>query len=430
MKTGSLPPLRFGVPKSLKTRRSLSRSLPLSPSATAEPVALYLHFPFCAKICPFCSFSVRKEDRRLHRLYVDDLKRELELKIEARFDLASQIPVSVYFGGGTPSLLSVEYYAELMDWLRQAGLTEGRPQISFELNPEDVSEAYVGALSELGINRFSVGIQSFFDGHLRFLGRNHREASCLRCVSVVAKFPDVLWNFDLIYGFPGLGAEALEKNLALVFEAGAGHVGFYGLTVEEGTPFARNRKLKRWLNENENRIAEQLRSACEAFAEEGFEHYELSNFAKRGQRSVQNEIYWNFHSYFGFGLGAHSFEGGKRYANADSLGDWRNELRKGRLPFVAEETATRKRELEETLIVGFRTRKGVDALRLKNMVGETNARALTNFCKDRFGGKWLNFSPNGFFPTTEGMLMADELFLQTSAFLDSPHFSSLSSTPC
>lgn len=347
-----------------------------------EPLSLYLHIPFCTAKCGYCDFNSYAGHEHLIPTYSQALLREAQLWRKA----TDGRPVTtVFFGGGTPSLLPLEELAALMDGLRATFAIAPDAEVTLEANPGSLDEPYLRGLLDLGFNRLSLGVQSFHDDELRALQRLHSAEDARQAVRAAraAGFGNV--SLDIIFGLPeqplGRWQQSLEQALALAPE----HLSLYALTVEEGTPLAREVVGGRTPAPDPDAQADQYEWAQQRLARAGYEHYEISNWARPGYRCRHNLTYWECREYLGLGAGAHSYLGGVRFANAAALGQylalveesWR-EAGAGdggtRLRHVVSgERITPELAMVDALILGlrlvegvsldgFRERFGVDAL--------------------------------------------------------------------
>ena len=288
---------------------------------------VYVHVPFCRKRCPYCAFTLIESDGSLHERYTAKIERQLK----------GLEPRTLYFGGGTPSMLSTSQLARLI---------VGRPEeITVECNPEGMS---LDGLREIGVNRITLGIQALDDGLLRILGREHDAEGARRAWREASRrFDNVC--VDLIFGVPGQTLEGWRRTLAEVVAWRPAHVSLYGLTYEKGTPFE---KLRERLPEEVER--DMYLAAMDALAD--YHHYEISNYALPGFESKHNRSYWELKPYLGFGPGAHSFDGTSRWWNIANVSAWLE-----REDVVAErEVLTPEQVRIEGLLLGLRTDVGVE----------------------------------------------------------------------
>lgn len=302
-------------------------------------IGIYLHIPYCRTLCPYCDFVKARSRGGVPDAFVDAVCGEV-----ARFEGPRAVG-SIFFGGGTPSLLSPEQLDRILSLLATHFVLHS-PEITVEANPDDVTPEAVRAWRAAGVNRVSLGVQSFDDTCLRKLGRRHDAESARRACGVIGEVFEN-WNLDLIFGAPPI--ETWGATLAEAVALGPPHVAAYGLTYEPGTPFEKRAK-----DAVDDETSLRLYQEAEA-ALAGYEHYEVSNFAKAGHESAHNLLYWHNREYAGFGTGAYSFVNGVRARNHAGLEDYL------RAPGEKEESLElSEREVKvETLIQHFRLRQGL-----------------------------------------------------------------------
>ncbi len=305
---------------------------------------LYVHIPFCKKRCLYCDFfSTTLLERR--KAYVDALLRE----IAARKEEAGAIR-TIYLGGGTPSTLDAE---DIQRILRTIG-TEQTTEITMELNPGDATETYLKQIRAAGINRLSIGIQSFQDELLTLIGRRHTAAQALTAVSMAQQAGFDNLSIDLMYALPTQTMEQWKADIETALRLNVQHISSYGLMYEEGTALTRQMEsgqLQAIDEDTENAMYDYL---CERLQEAGFVHYEVSNFALPGYEAQHNSNYWNGTPYVGIGAGAHTYIGVERSWNPDDLETYiRGDFQR------ASETLTKRDCHNERIMLGLRTAKGV-----------------------------------------------------------------------
>ena len=273
-------------------------------------LGLYIHIPFCLSKCNYCDFySIAGADEEKKDRYVSALVKHMQ---EYKIQTKNYIVTSVYIGGGTPSLLSDAQIKTVMKAVKKNFRLSSRCEISMEVNPGTVNESKLKTMRKLGINRLSIGAQSFDDDDLKKCGRRHNSEDIYSCITAArkAKFENV--SIDLIYGLPDQTKEKLFENINTAVSLNVDHISLYGLKIEEGTPF--------WYNRHDLNLPDED-SECEMYFETaellkyfGFRQYEISNFSKRFKACRHNLRYWNCDEYIGFGPAAHSYFGGKRFS--------------------------------------------------------------------------------------------------------------------
>ncbi len=303
---------------------------------------LYVHVPFCSKRCPYCAFVLIESDGALHSRFVDVIERQLkESRVEAS---------TLYFGGGTPSLLEPEQVARLV-----AG---GGKEVTLEANPDGLGLESLKGFRDAGINRLSLGIQSTRAGALEFLGRTHdpRQAVEAFHAARAAGFKNV--SIDLIFGMPGQTVEDWRRELEEWVRRGPDHISLYGLTVEPGTALERDIK-KGVILPGDEAQRDLYVAAMELLPSLGYRQYELSNFARPGFESRHNLGYWEGRPYLGFGPGAHSYVAPKRWANMANVAEFIERAERGEPVVSSEETLTPDQQMLEAVFLGLRRTEGL-----------------------------------------------------------------------
>ncbi len=347
--------------------------------------SLYLHIPFCARRCVYCDFYF-VTTRQDHDAFVEALCTEIGLYAEryARAPLET-----IYFGGGTPSLLAPRHVERILEAARAGFDTSALEEVTLELNPGDVALDDLRALRRLGIDRLSVGLQSFFEEDLRWMNRSHTAAEAVRIVPMARAAGFDNFSVDLIFGLPEQPAERWAANLDLTLRLEPPHVSTYGLTVESKTPLGKHVRRGLTAPASEDAMAERYQTTMDVLRGAGYEHYEISSFARAGPRSGgwrarHNARYWQHAGYLGLGPSAHSFwwddGGARRWANAGSLRRYQEALSEGRLPAREEETLRAEALADEHVLLRLRTSDGLDLGRLRTCYGRdlrrTHAGAL------------------------------------------------------
>ena len=317
--------------------------------------SLYVHIPFCERKCAYCDFY-SLENVSLKERFLAALETEIALVPAPEEECAT-----LYFGGGTPSLLTPEELARIMRALERRFAVAPGAEITLEANPGTVTAEKLGAYRSLGVNRLSIGVQSLAEEDLRFLGRIHNAEEAAACVDAArrAGFDNV--SIDLIYSLPGQTVGAWDGTLARALALRPDHVSAYSLIVEEGTPLARSVASGAVTPNDDETEAALYEHTMAVMRREGFEHYEVSNYARPGFRSAHNSAYWSGDPYTGFGPSAHSYapaSGGipaLRRANVAALGPYCDALARGRLPVAMREELTPAQAADERIFLGLRS---------------------------------------------------------------------------
>lgn len=315
---------------------------------------VYFHIPFCAKLCPYCCFYVETSFRHKNRRFLEALFEEADAA--ARNHRIA--PATVYLGGGTPTALSIGELRAFGEGLRARGWLEGHPEFTVEANPATVSPAKAAVLREIGVNRVSLGVQSWDPATLRMLGRNHQVEQAERTFRVLREAGLESINVDLIFGVPGQGLDAWRAELERTVELGPDHVSAYCLTYEEDTEYFRRLGTGEFRRDPENE-AEFFLAAEEVLGAAGYEHYEISNYAMPGARSRHNAACWAGEDYLGFGPSAFSTVGLSRWQNVPDVGAYVEAMAQGCSAVGFRETLSERARRGEIVAFGIRCSDGV-----------------------------------------------------------------------
>lgn len=331
---------------------------------------IYIHIPFCNSKCAYCGFySIASQKQK--SAFLEALHTEIALRTDY---LNGEEIGTIYFGGGTPSVLSVEEIKGILESVFRHYKVNPAAEITLEANPDTLNPDYLQDLRKLGINRLSIGIQSFFDDDLKYLSRRHDSNHAKQCINWAKQAGFDNLTLDLIYGLPTATAEKWNQNLDLFFETQAQHLSAYALTVEPNTILAKQIASQQLQPVNEDDAVRDYEILCQRAKENGFLHYEISNFAKPGFRSKHNCSYWNRTPYAGFGPSAHSFDGVSRQWNVGNLSQY---IASHDSPNLFEkEILTPEERYDEYVMTSIRTMWGCD---LKYMEREMGKR-FSDFC--------------------------------------------------
>jgi oxygen-independent coproporphyrinogen III oxidase len=343
---------------------------------------LYFHIPFCPKLCPYCSFYVETSAKNKTQRFLDALLVEVERQ-SAAFPVQ---PETIYFGGGTPSMLSIAQLEYLLSNLRERFETRAVREWTFEINPATVSAEKARVLRSLGVNRISMGVQSWDDAVLKTLGRTHSATQAKRTFDTLraAGFDNI--GVDLMFAVPGQTPEQWQRTLAETIALQPEHISAYCLTYEEDTEFFRKLNAGQF-SQDENRDAEMFEMAIETLNGAGFIHYEISNYAQPGRESRHNFAYWCGADYLGFGPSAFSTLGTLRWQNIASSADYMRRVFADASPISFEEKLDPATKRGEIIAFGLRTREGVSARALepwREQIAEFTELGLVEKTSDRF----------------------------------------------
>lgn len=311
---------------------------------------LYFHIPFCKRVCAYCDFYKSVDLRRM-----DPLLESMHRELDARREYLGGEPVRTrYFGGGTPSLCAPEAVAGLLDHAATLFDCTAAEETTLEANPDDLTPAYLAVLRRAGVNRLSVGIQSFDDACLKLMNRRHNAAQAVEAVRSAQREGYENITVDLIFGVPGFGNDTLRRSLDSALALGVQHISAYHLTVEPDTAFGRRAARGEFRAVEEEVSEEEFLTVHQALTAAGFEHYEVSNYALPGFRARHNASYWHGTKYLGIGPAAHSFDGEERHWNASSVEKYIAGAPAGK------EVLTQRDRFNEYVMTALRTAEGID----------------------------------------------------------------------
>jgi oxygen-independent coproporphyrinogen III oxidase len=329
---------------------------------------IYLHVPFCSKACHYCDFHFSTILKNKSAL-IDAMEKEIELQKDF-FGEAQVVIETIYFGGGTPSLLLEGELNKLLEKLHRNFSVIEDAEITLEANPDDLILEKIKSLKRSGINRLSIGIQSFRDQDLKLMNRSHNSEQAKQCVSMAQAHGFDNISIDLIYGIPELSNHDWEQNLKLAIDLNVNHISSYCLTVEEKTAldhFIKKGKIK---PPDEDIAAEQFFLMMDFLEQQQFQHYEISNFSREGWYSRHNSSYWEGKPYLGLGPSAHSFNGQERFWNISNNNTYIKKISQNILPRESE-TIDLNTAYNEYILTALRTQKGIGFLSIKTLFGET-----------------------------------------------------------
>jgi oxygen-independent coproporphyrinogen III oxidase len=334
---------------------------------------IYIHVPFCRQACHYCNFHF-STNLALQNDFTVALLKEIEL----RTDYLNQETVeTIYFGGGTPSLLPASAIGDILESVCSRFTISPNPEITLESNPDDMQPDRLKAWKEAGVNRLSIGVQSFFTEDLLWMNRVHDAEEALRAVGQAKSVGFDNFSLDLIYGLPGLTDENWRKNLHTAISLEPAHISCYALTVEPKTALFKMIELQKIPAVEPEKQASQFLTGIQELESAGFEHYEISSFARPGKRSRHNSAYWQSKKYLGFGPSAHSFDGVSRQWNISNNALYIKSLKAGRLHFESEKLHPRD-ILNEYIMTSLRTMEGLDLQYVSAHFGKEKESLLGN----------------------------------------------------
>ena len=355
------------------------------------PQNVYIHIPFCKSKCKYCSF-VSYTLLELKEQYTDALQKEI------KFYYNNEKLNTIYFGGGTPSLLSIDEFEKILSNFNFNSNTE----ITAELNPENIDLNYLEKLKNCGINRISLGCQTFNKNILKIIGRNHSSENVFRTIENAKKAGFENISLDFIYGLPTQTQDDFVNDLEQAITLDIQHISLYGLKIDEGSFFYGHypKNLP-----DDDMQADMYLKAIEILNLNGFEHYEISNFSQKGFESQHNLNYWNNKSYYGFGTAAHGYKDSIRYSNNTSITDYINN------PTVhaSEHKVNNKEALEEEIFLGFRKIAGIDVSLIEKKFGINFREKYARQLKEYVFYKYLKETNKGFKLSKKGLLVSNNI---------------------
>jgi putative oxygen-independent coproporphyrinogen III oxidase len=367
---------------------------------------LYVHIPFCSSRCSYCDFATGIYQSELAAAYVFALAREIRSSAYNGANVDT-----IYFGGGTPSLLSPAQLDHLLSTLHDTFKIDAASEITLEINPGSADPEKLRAFRSLGINRASFGAQTFADAELAKLGRSHCAADTLKTFADLRRAGFANVSFDLIAGLPGQTLEGWRRNISQALELGPEHLSFYLLEVHSGTPLAEHIRRGIQPEPDDDLAGVMYQWMLEQASEAGYEHYEISNLCRPGFHSRHNVKYWIAEPYYGFGCSAHSYDGQlRRWSNQRDVLKYVQTIESHQSPIVEEQQLTPADVRAEALFLGMRLMQGVDMHRYRESFGvdlrDEHGAELDRFCKAglvEFDGDLIRLTRNG-------ALLSNEVF--------------------
>jgi len=365
---------------------------------------IYIHIPFCKKACHYCDFHFSTSLK-----LKDDLIKSILLEIERNVSyLNSESVETIYFGGGSPSILKAAELDSILDKLFKEFNIESDAEITLEANPDDLSSDKLKDFKSSGINRISVGIQSFRDEDLQLMNRAHDRNMAIKSLERLSKAGFTNLNADLIYGIPGQSLHDWENNLNQFFSFEISHLSAYNLTIEDRTAFGnwvKKGKMKEVIDEV---LIDQFEILMSMAKDRGYDHYEISNFCQPGKISKHNTSYWKGEKYLGVGPAAHSFDGKKRRWNIKNNPLYIKAIQNNK-PFYEEEILSEKDHFNEYILTSLRTKWGLDLHHIVSRFGKNQLKKLKEESSPYLLRQLLYQSENKLYLTEKGKLVADKI---------------------
>jgi oxygen-independent coproporphyrinogen III oxidase len=376
---------------------------------------IYIHIPFCKQACHYCDFHFSTSVKYKDEMILAIIK---ELDIQKEY-LANQTVETIYFGGGTPSLLSGDEVSVIIEAIQIRFKLSDFPEITLEANPDDLDLQKLRAFKNTLINRFSIGVQSFFDEDLKWMNRAHQANEAESAIKRAQDFGFENITIDLIYGFPLLSDQKWEENITKAIDFQIPHISSYGLTVEPKTALARFIQTEKQVPLDDGQSAHQFQMLMQTLASAGFDHYEISNFAKPNHYSKHNTNYWKGVHYLGIGPSAHSFNGKSRQWNLPNNAKYLADLALSKIPFEMEILSLND-QFNEYIMTSLRTMWGIDLNKVAIDFDPIMKTKLLASADKYLSKDWLALTDNKLILTPKGKLYADliasELFITENEF--------------
>ena len=362
---------------------------------------LYIHIPFCKKACHYCNFHFSTSDKN-RQAVLKSICLELEMRAQ---ELQSMPVASIYFGGGTPSMLNDDELGAIFQVIEANYQVLPSAEITLEANPDDLSLKKITQLAVTPINRLSIGVQSFFEADLKLMNRAHTAKESLESLKIAQTYFDNI-TIDLLYGMPQMSNVRWEENLQIAFDLKLNHLSCYALTVEPKTALAHFIKTAQHPPLNDAVAAQHFQTLVTATANAGFTHYEVCSFGKPGYFSKHNRSYWLGKPYLGVGPSAHSFDGKKRSWNVSNNKQYINTIAKNELPLTSE-LLTPENRFNEYIMTGLRTIWGVSLKRIEEEFGLGVQTSLLNNAHGYLASETLKIENAYLKITPKGQFLSD-----------------------
>lgn len=380
-----------------------------SPLGRLGGAGIYIHIPFCKQACHYCDFHFSTSMKKKEGMVLA-LAKELQLR---KKEFQESEVETIYFGGGTPSRLLIADLRFLINTIYEHYNVVENPEITLEANPDDLSELYLLELKTIGVNRLSIGIQSFFEEDLKLMNRAHNSAEAQKCLEIATRYFDNI-SLDLIYGIPGMTNERWQQNIETALSFGIPHISSYALTVEPKTALNKLIQTGKVASPNDEVAQEHFMILVETLEKNGFVHYELSNFGKESYFSKNNSAYWLGKKYLGIGPSAHSYDGVSRSWNIANNALYLKAIQNDELPNEVEKLTLEDR-YNEYIMTGLRTIWGVSTLRIEQEFGIDFLDYLKKQSQKFIDDGLLSISDGILKPTLKGKFLTDgiasDLFL-------------------
>jgi oxygen-independent coproporphyrinogen-3 oxidase len=374
---------------------------------------IYIHIPFCKQACYYCDFHFSTNQSMREEL-IRSISHEIDYQREY---LQGEGIETIYFGGGTPSLLTRQELDIIFNSIYKHYRVAAVPEITLEANPDDLSQQKIITLKDSGINRVSLGIQSFDDAVLKFLNRAHSSKDALESISRLREIGISNLSIDLIHSIPGQDDRLLKQNLEKIITLAPQHVSVYSLTIEEKTAFGKWASRGQLKAMEETYSAAQFELVMDTLTTNGYQHYEISSFCMSGFESKHNSSYWQQKKYLGVGPSAHSFDGTSRQFNVSNNHLYMKSLSEGKIPFE-KEILTRENKINEYVFTSLRTNRGCNLSYLTSNYEYDLKKINSAYIQSLVDEGYVMLSDETLFLTRQGKLLADKIASDLFASLE------------
>lgn len=366
----------------------------------------YIHIPFCKQICYYCDFNKFFLKGQPVKRYLKALKEEMRITLEA---FPTRELKTIFVGGGTPTALEADQLEELCKTIRDI-LPFQKGEFTFEANPDDLTKEKLAILHHYGVNRLSLGVQSFDDELLKRIGRTHTGKDVVKTVDMAIKAGFENISIDLMYALPGQKKEDFQLSLKKALQLDLPHYSAYSLIIEPKTVYYNLMKKGRLPLPSEDLEAEMYDLLMDEMERHGIHQYEISNFAKKGYESKHNLVYWNNGEYYGFGAGAHSYVNGKRRANYGPLKKYMAPVENGQFPVMEEISLSQEEKMEEEMFLGLRKTEGVSMTRFQHKFGIELMEIFSSPAKEMENKGLVEVQGDFIRLTKKGRFLGNEVF--------------------
>jgi len=374
-------------------------------AGVGDPLGLYVHVPFCEAKCTYCHFAIdpRRPGEDREERYLQAVLREMEEAEPGASD-------TLYFGGGTPSLMAAPRLGRLVELARSRFALDREAEVTVEANPRDLDGRGYEALVAVGANRLSLGVQSFEDSVLEEMGRHHTAADSARAVAAARAAGLSNVSVDLVLGWPGETAERWRRGLAALHRLEPEHVSLYVLEVDGKTVLTHRQRQGSLVLPDDDLVADLYLETVDSLAARGLRRYEISNFARPGFASRHNRKYWDESPFLGFGMSAHSFRGGRRFWNVDRFAPYCRSIEAGRSPMAGERRLDARESAQEALFTGLRRAEGVDLQAFRRRHGLDPLVEWARGLQEAARARLVETSGGTLRLTERGVLVSNEVF--------------------